>query len=246
MKSHERCCWRKEEAWTSDLLFSHLWWDLLFLESLVLTDQFESKEKRENTNIYQILSLSDSSICMCRSITRSHWCGQLLLCLCQVAIRILCHHKWKLFLCRLLPCIFGRMRHWRADTLYWVALLKKPWQFYSFKPIPLRKERDSGFLCRDVTHCWVWHSPSWTDIFERRGRKDKLSGELLVPAVCMWSPQVWLMGWFADCKVRVEVNVNPQRGNTAACPVSAEQVSCTVAKAMPAGKVCWPQWCRLE
>lgn len=92
MKSHERCCWKKEEAWTSDLLFSHLWWDLLFLESLFLTDQFESKG---NQCIYQIHSLPDSLVCICRSITRSHWCGELLLCLSQVAMMISCHHKWK-------------------------------------------------------------------------------------------------------------------------------------------------------
>lgn len=53
------------------LIFSHLWWDLLILESVVYIDQFESEEKRENANIYQIHSLPDSSICMCRSITRS-------------------------------------------------------------------------------------------------------------------------------------------------------------------------------
>lgn len=108
--------------------------------------------------------------------------------------------------------------------------------------IPLRKERDSGFLCRDVTECGT--IPAGL-AFLREG-EDKLSGEPLVPAICMWSPQVWLMGWFAACKERVEVNLNPQHGNTPACPVSGEQVGCTVAKAVPAGKVCWPQRCRLE
>lgn len=62
----------------------------------------------------------------------------------------------------------------------------------------------------------------------------------------MWSPQEWWTGWFPASKVRVEVNLNPQHGNTPACPVSAEQVGCAVAKAVPAGRVCWPQWCRLE
>lgn len=27
---------------------------------------------------------------------------------------------------------------------------------------------------------------------------------------------------------------------------SAERMGCAVAKAVPAGRVCWPQWCRLE
>lgn len=116
-----------------------------------------------------------------------------------------------------------------------------------------RSERTKGlpgFLWRGVTNWWVWHSPSWTGSVERRGRKHKLRGEPLGAAVCTWSLQAWWVGLQPvkrECKRtstdHVEIHL-PGHSPESCC--SAERVGCTVAKAVPAGRVCWPQWCRLE
>lgn len=185
MKSHERWCWKKEEAWTSDLLFSHLWWDLLFLESLVLIDQFESKEKRENTNIYQIHSLPDFSICMCRSITGVTGVGNF----CSAYLRL----PWGY-----LATTNGSFSSAGYNLAFLVeqgpgtaelAPFIKPWQFYSFKPIHLRKERLRAPLQRCDALLSVTVPAALT--FLTAG-EEKISGEALMLAICMWSLGQWV------------------------------------------------------